>query len=119
MRQKMRESLDKTQAGEFDLKQSRGGIVDIEFMVQYGVLAYAQQYPALLRWTDNIRLLEELAGSGVMSRQDAEFLSETYRTYRGRLHRLKLQEAPAVVPDSEFVEQRAGVSRIWSTWLEV
>lgn len=119
MRQKMRESLDKTKAGEFDLKQSRGGIVDIEFMVQYGILAYAHQYPALLKWTDNIRLLEALAASGMMSRQDAEFLSETYRTYRGRLHRLKLQEAPAVVPESEFVEQRAGVSRIWSVWLAV
>ena len=119
MRQKMESALNKTKAGEFDLKQSRGGIVDIEFMVQYGVLAYAHQYPALLKWTDNIRLLDELAIAGVMPRQDAEFLSETYRSYRGRLHRLKLQEASSVVPDSEFAEERVGVSRIWSSWLEV
>lgn len=118
MRQKMLDALCKTQPGEFDLKHSPGGIVDIEFMVQYGVLAYAQHYPALLKWTDNIRLLEELAQAGLMSQQDAEFLSETYRTYRGRIHRLKLQQAPAVVPESEFAEERAGVSRIWSMWLE-
>jgi len=118
MRQKMLEALCKTQTGEFDLKHSPGGIVDIEFMVQYGVLAYAAQHPGLLKWTDNIRLLEELAQAGVMAGQDAEFLSETYRSYRGRIHRLKLQEASTVVPDSEFASERAGVSRIWSTWFE-
>ncbi len=118
MRHKMRTALCKTKPGEFDLKHSPGGIVDIEFMVQYGVLAWAHQYPVLMKWTDNIRLLDELASTGVMTRQDAEFLSETYRTYRGRIHRLKLQEASTVVPDSEFVKQRAGVRRIWSTWLE-
>ena len=118
MREKMQTSLDKGKAGLFDLKQGRGGIVDIEFMVQYGVLAFAHAHPALLDYTDNIRILERLAQAGVMHDTDAEYLSETYRTYRDRVHRLKLQEQPALVPDTEFAEQRRGVRQIWSAWLE-
>ncbi len=118
MRQKMSEALNKAKSGEFDLKHSPGGIVDIEFMVQYEVLAYAHEFPAILDWTDNIRLLERLNQAGVVSTEDADFLSEAYRTYRGRLHRLKLQERSAVVPDTEFVTQREGVQRIWSEWFK-
>ena len=118
MRDKMRTSLDKSKDGVFDVKQGRGGIVDIEFMVQYGVLAFAHEHPALLDYTDNIRILERLAWAGVMSAADADYLSETYRTYRDRVHRLKLQEQSAVIPEGEFREQRQGVQRIWSAWLE-
>ena len=118
MRNKMFSSLDKSKDGQFDLKQGRGGIVDIEFMVQYGVLAFAHDYPALLDYTDNIRILERLAQAGVMRAADAEYLSETYRTYRDRVHRLKLQEQPALIPDAEFAEQRQGVQQIWSAWFE-
>ncbi|MGD8925981.1 MAG: bifunctional [glutamate--ammonia ligase]-adenylyl-L-tyrosine phosphorylase/[glutamate--ammonia-ligase] adenylyltransferase, partial [Thioalkalispiraceae bacterium] len=114
MRQKMLEAQNKAKPGQFDLKHSQGGIVDIEFMVQYGVLAYSHDYPELLEWTDNIRLLETLARTGVISKSDAEFLAESYRIYRNRLHRLKLQQSPAIVDENEFAEQSAGVRRIWS-----
>src|SRR5690606_28596463 len=72
MRQKMRENLAThttqggvdpsafTAAASFDLKQDAGGIVDIEFMVQYAVLAWSCRYPELLRFTDNIRILDGL-----------------------------------------------------------
>jgi len=113
----MREKM--LSADVFDLKQGRGGIVDIEFMVQYGVLAFAHAHPALLDFTDNIRILESLACAGVMRAADAEYLSETYRTYRDRVHRLKLQEQPALIPDTEFSEQRRRVRAIWNTWLEL
>ena len=117
VKQKMREALGKAKTGEFDLKHSPGGIVDIEFMVQYGVLAFAHQYPALMDWTDNIRILERLSEAGVMSAEYVAFLCDAYRAYRGRLHRLKLQEQSGVVPDTEFVDEREGVQRIWSEWL--
>jgi glutamate-ammonia-ligase adenylyltransferase len=118
MRDKMRDSLDKGREGLFDMKQGRGGIVDLEFMVQYGVLAFAYEHPALLDYTDNIRILERLALAGVMRAADAEFLSETYRSYRDRMHRLKLQEQSALIADTEFMQERRGVQRIWSAWLE-
>ncbi|MEJ2440473.1 MAG: bifunctional [glutamate--ammonia ligase]-adenylyl-L-tyrosine phosphorylase/[glutamate--ammonia-ligase] adenylyltransferase [Gammaproteobacteria bacterium] len=118
MRARMRTSLDKSKDDRFDLKQGQGGIVDIEFMVQYGVLAFAHAHPALLDYTDNIRILERLAEAGVMRVADAEFLSETYRHYRDRVHRLKLQEQSTLIAAEDFCEQREGVRRIWSAWLE-
>jgi hypothetical protein len=54
------EELGSRTAGMFHLKQDPGGIADIEFMVQYAVLAHAHRYPALLTYTDNIRQLDGL-----------------------------------------------------------
>ncbi len=118
MRQRMRKELLKKAAGQFDLKQGVGGIVDIEFMVQFAVLAWAQTQPALTMFTDTIRLLEGMAQCGLMSAAQVATLSEAYQQYRGRLHRLALQEQGRLVVDSEFAELREAVSRIWHTWME-
>ncbi|MBI3561231.1 MAG: bifunctional [glutamate--ammonia ligase]-adenylyl-L-tyrosine phosphorylase/[glutamate--ammonia-ligase] adenylyltransferase [Gammaproteobacteria bacterium] len=119
MRQKMRTGLDKPAPGQFDLKHSPGGIVDIEFMVQYSLLAWAYKYPELLTYSDNIRQLEGLAAAGVVTRAEADFLSEAYRFYRGREHRLKLQEHTARVDVSEAAPCSEGVRRIWAQWMEI
>ena len=60
MRERMRTELDSSAAEVFDLKQGRGGIADIEFVVQYEVLANACHDPDLLIFTDNIRQLDGL-----------------------------------------------------------
>ena len=117
MREKISKSKSSSDMDMFDLKLGSGGIVDIEFMVQYGVLAYAHEHPELTGYTDNIRLLMLMAKTGIMSEIDANFLSEAYRDYRARVHRLKLQEIKAIVPARDFAEQIAGVQRIWSEWL--
>ena len=70
----------------FDIKRDQGGIVDIEFVVQYLVLAYASQYPALAQWSDVIRLLETLEQVGVLSADQAAVLSSRYLIYRSALH---------------------------------
>ena len=54
MRERMAEHHDQSEGASHDLKRSTGGIVDIEFMVQYLVLAWAHEYPALAEYTDNI-----------------------------------------------------------------
>ncbi|VAX14631.1 Glutamate-ammonia-ligase adenylyltransferase [hydrothermal vent metagenome] len=118
MRRRMRKELLQNVAGRFDLKQSVGGLVDIEFMVQFAVLAWAQTHPALTTFTDTIRLLEGLAQSGLMRVGDVAILSDAYQQYRGRLHRLALQEQGRMVADSEFTELREAVSRIWLEWME-
>jgi len=118
MRQKMRDALSKAEAGMFDLKQDPGGIADIEFIVQYAVLRWAPQHPALMEWTDNIRLLETLAAEGLLAEEDAQLLADAYRSYRAAVHRLGLQEMKAVVPEQEFVDLRQGVTRIWQDLLE-
>jgi glutamate-ammonia-ligase adenylyltransferase len=118
MRERMRAELGQPHADKFDLKQDRGGIADIEFMVQYGVLAWANQYPELLRYTDNIRLLEGFARAGLMAAPDAALLSDIYRVYRARVHHLTLLKEPAVVDARTFAEYREAVTRIWKELLD-
>jgi glutamate-ammonia-ligase adenylyltransferase len=119
MRERMRANSSKAKAGQFDLKQDSGGIADIEFMVQYGVLAWAHAYPDLLDFTDNIRQLEGLARNGILNLADMGLLADAYRAYRGRLHRLTLGDLPAVVPEHEFAVLRAEVRRLWVQTMEL
>ena len=118
MRERMRAELGERQPHRFDLKQDAGGIADIEFMVQYGALAWAHSHPELLRYTDNIRLLEGFALAGLMSMQDAGLLSDIYRAYRAKVHQLTLLKEPAVVNAEAFAGEREAVLRIWATLLE-
>ena len=101
----------------FDLKQGRGGIVDIEFLVQYLVLAYAHRYPELTHWTDNVRLLVTLIDSGLIDHTTAYRLREAYLTYRAAVHRLSLQDQPPILPADRFATQRAYVARAWAHFL--
>ena len=118
MRNRMRKELSKDKQGQFDLKQGAGGIVDIEFMVQYGVLAWAHEKLDLLEYTDNIRLLESLGTAGLMEKADVEILSDAYRTFRARLHKMALQEQPGLVDAEEYSELATAVKQIWQNWLE-
>ncbi|MEO5574264.1 MAG: bifunctional [glutamate--ammonia ligase]-adenylyl-L-tyrosine phosphorylase/[glutamate--ammonia-ligase] adenylyltransferase [Gammaproteobacteria bacterium] len=117
MRERMRTALGTHEAGRFDVKQDEGGIADIEFMVQYDVLLWAHDYPALLTYTDNIRQLQGLAEAGLMSTADVQLLTGAYRAYRSAVHRCALQDEPAQVARTEFAEYRAGVIRIWKKLL--
>jgi glutamate-ammonia-ligase adenylyltransferase len=114
MREKMRASLAKETPGRFDLKQGRGGIADIEFMVQYHVLNRAHDLPDLTQFTDNIRQLESCARHGLMSPADAQALSDAYRAFRAEVHRLTLQELPAEVDAETFAAERNFVARRWA-----
>jgi glutamate-ammonia-ligase adenylyltransferase len=99
----------------FDLKQDRGGIIDIEFMVQYAVLAWSHDHPLLLRWPDNIRLLEELAAAQLLPSADAEQLIETYKVLRCATHRLALQAQDSKVSGELFRPERAFVTSLWKS----
>ncbi len=118
MREKMRASLAKGGSNGFDLKQDRGGIADIEFMVQYAVLAWAYTYPDLVEFTDNIRLLERLGERDLIPAAEVTLLTDAFRAYRARVHQLTLQDRPAVVGADEFADYRDGVVRIWQELME-
>ncbi len=118
MRERMRAELDASAAEIFDLKQGRGGIADIEFMVQYEILANAHRYPELLTYTDNIRQLDGLERAGVLSVADAARLRSAYRSLRRRIHLLKLREQPARIPVDEARDEREGVIRVWRRLME-
>ncbi|MBN2866406.1 MAG: bifunctional [glutamate--ammonia ligase]-adenylyl-L-tyrosine phosphorylase/[glutamate--ammonia-ligase] adenylyltransferase [Thiotrichales bacterium] len=113
MRQKMADSLDKSNDTQFDLKQGAGGIVDIEFMVQYLVLAFAHQYPSLVEYSDNIRILEAVKQAGLLTSEQADSLTHAYKTYRSKYHRVALQNEKAIVEPSCYLEERASVKAIW------
>ncbi|WP_041381531.1 bifunctional [glutamate--ammonia ligase]-adenylyl-L-tyrosine phosphorylase/[glutamate--ammonia-ligase] adenylyltransferase [Spiribacter curvatus] len=118
MRERMRRELGSGRADEFDIKQDRGGIADIEFMVQYGTLAGVQQYAGVLRYTDNIRLLDELERAGELTTEQARILADAYRQYRGMVHRLTLQEQPARVSGTAVEHSRAAVIGVWNALME-
>ncbi len=113
MRERMSRELAEKDSNSFDLKQDPGGIVDIEFMVQYQVLAGAHKYPEILRWTDNIRLLEDIEEAGLMSKIQVSLLKEAFLTYRRRVHKLNLNELSAIIEKNEFKALRLEVVRIW------
>ncbi len=96
MRSKMRKHLDNNVKSEdsaddvllsgFDLKHGAGAIVDIEFLVQYLVLANCHQFPDLARWTDKMRLIDILAEKQLLTPKEAAVLQEAYVAYRGAVH---------------------------------
>jgi glutamate-ammonia-ligase adenylyltransferase len=124
MRDKMRANLDKSRAANdsreavFDLKQGRGGIADIEFMVQYSVLRWAAEYPDLTVWTDNVRLLETLDRLKLLPGRAAADLTEAYKSLRAAYHRNALQETPGVVPDASLTAEREAVTALWRAVME-
>jgi glutamate-ammonia-ligase adenylyltransferase len=106
MRARMRRELDRSEAGRFDLKHGRGGIGDIEFVVQYLVLLNARNFPAVIRFSDNIRQIAALAAVGRLDVQTAARLQDAYREFRRRLHHLTLNDRPPFVGDDELLAER-------------
>ena len=64
-------------------------------------------------FSDTIRQLESVASADLVPQSDIDLLTGAYRAYRTRLHHRALDEARALVPESEFRSERAAVTRIW------
>lgn len=118
MREKMRGQLAARDPDVFDLKQGPGGIADIEFIVQFEILDNAARTPALVRWTDVVRLLESLRDAGFLPEEDAGLLKEAYCRFREQAHRCALQESPALIPAEESRDLRERVRSIWQRIME-
>ena len=123
MRQKMRDHLlpaaaEAGPAPYFDLKHGSGGIVDIEFVVQFAVLAWGHEHPSLSRWTDNIRILESLQQVGLLDEKECQGLIDAYKSYRAQAHRLALQQEKGRVDAGMFVAERALVMSVWRRMME-
>jgi glutamate-ammonia-ligase adenylyltransferase len=98
----------------FDLKHDRGGMVDIEFTVQYWVLLHAARDPELIRNTGNIALLREVSRLGLMSEAEAETVGAAYRTYRKLQHKLRLDGMEkARVEPALVATERDAVLGLW------
>lgn len=124
MRQKMVDNLGSKDPNLFHLKQDPGGIVDLEFLVQYIVLAWSNQYPELLEVTDNMRLLDKFEDVGLMATEVRQTLQSIYLSYRAETHRRALQKQNLMMDINTleklgFDKQRDEVIRLWKIWLEV
>ncbi len=117
MRQRMRKELDRSDDESFDLKHGRGGIGDIEFLVQYLVLDQADSHPDVIFYSDNIRQLDALIAEGCIEQSVGDALQNAYRAYRLRQHHLVLDDQPPLVRQGEFGEQRRFVAKTWDEWL--
>lgn len=125
MRKKMRDNLGTpaTKAGLgdnafegdqlFNLKHDAGGMVDIEFMTQFVTLAWSWKYPELSVYTDNIRILDAMAETHLITAEDALWLQDTYRAYRSAVHKLALQNKSNTVSADQFATERKKVMNFW------
>jgi glutamate-ammonia-ligase adenylyltransferase len=114
MRERMRREHGGRKLSEFHLKQDQGGMVDIEFLVQYIILLAAHRYPRILKWTDNVRQIQALAEAGIIGDDMAHRLRMAYLTYRSMAHRLSLQEKPPIVPAEQMKNLRRTIIRFWN-----
>ena len=89
MRQKMLDAHPNS-TGLFDIKHDRGGIIDVEFVVQYLVLGYACEYPELTNNIGNIGLLKLAGELGLIHAETADRALRAYREFRRVQHRLRL-----------------------------
>lgn len=113
MRLKMRDHLLDNQASGLDLKQCEGGITDIEFMVQFWVLGYSHQFPALTQWPDNLRIIEHVQQAGLISKTAAENLQSAYLTLRDHYHQLTLAGEKFAHSNEELEAVRTLVTTQW------
>ena len=99
-----------------DLKRGSGGIVDIEFVVQYLVLAWAHEHPALAEFSDNVRILETAERLDLLPANMARNLREAYIGLRSEWHRSVLD-----LPDNERAARilKSHRSNVREAWREV
>lgn len=116
MREKMIGHKGQSDPLLFDLKNDAGGIVDIEFVVQYAALRWASEHSALTSFTDNMRLLDTLDELKLMPAEQADQLREAYLAYRSAAHRLALRQSSSLAPAEPWQAMRENVRAIWDAW---
>jgi len=99
----------------FDLKHDAGGMVDIEFVVQYLVLAFAHEHPRLTGNLGNIALLRIAGELGLVPAELAARVADAYREFRRAQHAIRLTGAPSARVDPEsHAARRADVVALWT-----
>jgi glutamate-ammonia-ligase adenylyltransferase len=114
MRDKLRAARP-VKAGLFDVKHSIGAMVDVEFAVQYLVLAHAQAHPSLLGNVGNIALLLNAENAGLLPSGVGQAAADAYRTLRRVQHRARLDEQPTQVPQSELAKECEAIVVLWQS----
>jgi glutamate-ammonia-ligase adenylyltransferase len=102
------------QEGDFkDLKHSHGCMVDIEFMVQFWTLLYANKFDSIVSYSDNIGLLNELFRLELITSSQSR-LADIYQTYHHCLHETVLQNQPAEIESDIIASEVKHVIKCWN-----
>ena len=112
MREKVR-SARPVPAGRFDVKHSAGGMMDVEFAVQYLVLAHGRTHTALLENAGNIALLQRAEQAGLLPAGVGQAAADAYRDLRRAQHSARLDDRPTQVDLDTLDVQRAAVLALW------
>jgi glutamate-ammonia-ligase adenylyltransferase len=113
MRKKMRDAHP-NRTTLFDLKHDAGGMIDIEFIVQYLVLRHAAQYPQLTADIGNIALLKLCGELGLIDAALAQEVANAYRTFRKLQHKMRLQgQERARVEFARVEKEIQAVKLLW------
>lgn len=115
MREKMRDHLSSKDELEFNIKQDAGGLVDIEFITQAGVLCNAPESPQLLDTTSTLLLLKQLPDCGWLEKKESDDLSKAYKDYRLSVNRQSLEIIDQKSQLNQQLEQhRLRVTKVWN-----
>ncbi len=113
MRDKVR-AAHAVQADRFDVKHSRGGMVDAEFAVQLLVLSQAVDHPELVPNVGNIALLQRAEAAGLLPAGVGQAAANAYRELRRMQHQARLNEEPTQVAPEVMARQRDAVLALWA-----
>lgn len=113
MRERVRQAHP-VPADRFDLKHSAGGMVDVEFAVQYLVLSEAARHPALVGNVGNIALLRLAEAAALLPAGVGTAAADAYRTLRRLQHKARLDEAPTQVDPQSVATERQAVLALWA-----
>jgi len=117
MRAKVRASHP-ARGEQFDVKHSPGGMVDIEFAVQFLVLSQGCRHPELLANVGNIALLLRAEACGLLPTGVGDNAAQAYRTLRQIQHRARLNEEPTQVDEDQVPAERAAGLALWAAVFE-
>jgi glutamate-ammonia-ligase adenylyltransferase len=112
MREKVR-TAHPVRAGRFDLKHSAGGMVDVEFCVQYLVLSQSAAHDELVPNVGNIALLQRAEACGLLPAGVGQAAADAYRELRRLQHKARLDEQPTQVEEGTCEAQRQAVLALW------
>ncbi len=99
---------------DFDVKHSPGGMVDMEFAVQYLVLAHGFAHPELLANAGNIALLQRAQACGLLGEGIGDNAAAAYRSLRHLQHRARLNEEPTQLDEARVPSERAAGMALWA-----
>ena len=113
MRDKVR-AAHRVPSDRFDVKHSVGGMVDVEFVVQYMVLAHSHAHPDMQPNLGNIKMLHRAEKVGLLPPGMGTASADAYRTLRKIQHRARLDETSTQIEPERVTQEVEAVRALWA-----